>query len=113
MRPLTLVITLFMALALSLSPVTAQDKGQKDHTLFGGKSGDVPFPHHLHQDALDDCNACHSSFPQEQGALASLKKAGTLKKKQVMNKTCLKCHRSMKKAKAKTGPTSCKGCHVK
>jgi hypothetical protein len=31
----------------------------------------------------------------------------------VMNKTCLKCHRNLKKAGKAYGPVSCSKCHTK
>jgi cytochrome c2 len=52
-------------------------------------------------------------FPQEAGAIAALKASGELAKKQVMNKHCTKCHKQMKNEGQKTGPTTCKACHVK
>ncbi len=35
----------------------------------------------------------------------------TSRPKDHFHKSCLKCHRNMKKAKRPTGPTTCKGCH--
>lgn len=99
-----------MCIPLSAS---AQDAGQETITLNGGPSGNITFPHHLHQSVVEDCMTCHKDFPQESGVLDELKKAGTLKKKQVMNATCLSCHRAMKKSGQKTGPVSCSQCHKK
>jgi len=90
-----------------------QAKGSKEISINGGNKGDILLPHQLHQETLQDCQICHSIFPQEAGAIDSAKASGALKKKQVMNKTCLKCHRAMKKAGDKTGPVSCSGCHIK
>jgi hypothetical protein len=92
---------------------TDQNKGAEDLSLYGGKIGKVPFPHHKHQAALGDCMICHDLYSQEPGIIEELKRNQTLKKKQVMNKQCTKCHREKKKAGAKTGPTTCKSCHVK
>ena len=105
-----------IAAMLFLAPVSgfsSQDKGRADISLFGGKSGSVAFPHHLHQTIIEDCQSCHKDFAQKEGALGAAKKAGELKKKKVMNKTCVKCHRAKKKAGEKTGPVSCKVCHKK
>jgi len=88
-----------------------QDKGPADISLYGGKKGEVPFPHRLHQDNLGDCKTCHDVFPQKKGSIESLKAEGKLKKKHVMNKLCTKCHRQMKKAGEKSGPTTCTKCH--
>jgi hypothetical protein len=40
-------------------------------------------------------------------------KNGIIKKKQLMTKTCLKCHRDNKKAGKAYGPVKCSGCHIK
>jgi hypothetical protein len=88
----------------------AVDKGAGKMVLNGGKTGNVHFPHGVHQATLKDCNLCHQLFPRNQGIIDSLKNDGKLKKKQVM-KQCQTCHRKMKKAGAKTGPTRCKACH--
>jgi len=90
-----------------------QNQGAKDIKLDGGKRGVVDFPHHQHQNAIGDCNACHSVFPKTAGIIKDLKIQKKLKKKQVMNKTCIKCHKAKKKAGVKAGPTKCSKCHVK
>jgi hypothetical protein len=90
-----------------------QFQGKEEISVFGGKSGNILFPHHLHQKVVEDCQVCHVNFAQKEGALDAAKASKDLKKKQVMNKTCLKCHRALKKAGEKAGPTSCKKCHIK
>ena len=112
--PLLLAALLvFAAVSIALSSAPAQNKGAAEIKLPGGKRGPVPFPHHRHQDTLKDCQICHSLFPQKAGIIEELKAAGTLKKKQVMNKQCTKCHKEKKKAGIKTGPTTCAKCHIK
>ena len=108
----TSLICLILA-GLFLAPAIGQPHGEKEISLYGGKSGTILFPHHMHHKVVTDCQICHVNFAQEEGALGAAKKAGDLKKKQVMNKTCLKCHRALKKAGEKSGPTNCKGCHTK
>ncbi len=90
----------------------SENKGAEQMVLYGGKSGKVPFPHAVHQSALNDCKACHGIFPQESGAIETFKKQGKLKKKEVM-KQCTVCHRKTAKAGQKSGPTRCKTCHNK
>lgn len=90
-----------------------QDKGAENIEMEGGKRGNVPFPHHQHQERLVDCQTCHSVFPQKAGSIEELKAQGKLKKKYVMNKLCTKCHKETKKAGKKTGPTTCAKCHIK
>jgi len=109
---LTLIALGMVGVALAYT-VQTDNKGAPQITLYGGKSGPVPFPHAAHQAVLDDCTVCHALFPQETGAIEALKASGELKRKQVMNKHCTKCHKKMKKAGQKTGPTTCKSCHVK
>ncbi|HCY85825.1 MAG TPA: cytochrome C [Desulfobacteraceae bacterium] len=107
-------ICITIGVGMLLLPVLGTaGEGRAKMSLYGGKSGEVDFNHHLHQAVVEDCSVCHKDFPQEKGALEATKKIGQLKKKQVMNDTCLKCHRAKKKAGEKTGPVSCKQCHKK
>jgi hypothetical protein len=105
-----LVVVVMLIVAVSQA---VENKGAKDITLAGGKRGKVSFPHHRHQEVLADCKICHSVFPQKTGAIKALKAEGKLKKKQVMNKLCTKCHKQKKKAGEKGGPVTCKTCHIK
>ena len=105
-----LIIGLMVIVGVSQA---VEDKGAKDITLAGGKSGNVPFPHHRHQEVIIDCKVCHSVFPQKAGVIEELKAEGKLKKKQVMNKLCTKCHKQKKRAGEKGGPVTCKTCHIK
>ena len=113
-RSVLLLVALLLvaggAVALSSSQ---QNKGAEQIELEGGTRGKVPFPHHLHQEKLVDCQICHSIFEQKAGSIAELKARGTLKKKHVMNKLCTKCHKQKKKAGEKSGPTTCSKCHIK
>ena len=99
-------------LTTALAPAV-QNKGAENIELYGGKTGKVPLPHHRHQKTLGDCKICHDVFPQESGSIESLKAQEKLKKKQVMNKHCIKCHRARKKAGEKSGPVRCRECHKK
>ena len=89
-----------------------QNSGAPELELAAGARGNVAFPHLQHQNALGDCNLCHAVFPQQAGSIRSMKAAGTLQPKQVMNEQCLKCHRAKKKEGVKTGPLTCSKCHV-
>ena len=115
--PFAIVVPLlFIAAAgliLAASGIASQNPGRAEMILNGGKTGAVAFKHHLHQDLVKDCQVCHKDFKQKKGALDAAKAAGTLKKKQVMNKTCLSCHRAKKKAGEAYGPVSCRVCHKK
>ena len=110
MSILGLAAVLGFAFAMNLH---AANQGKKEISLYGGKSGNVLLNHHLHQDAVGDCQVCHKDFEQKEGALDAAKKSGALKAKQVMNKTCIQCHRDKKKAGEKAGPVSCNDCHKK
>jgi hypothetical protein len=92
--------------------IAGEPQGREEIPLYGGRSGDILFPHHLHQKVVKDCQTCHVDFAQKEGALDAAKKSEALRKKQVMNETCIKCHRAMKKAGEKSGPTNCKHCHT-
>ena len=108
-----LVFFAIIASVLAVAAVGAGNNGAENISVYGGSRGDVPFPHHAHQDRLKDCNTCHATFPQEADGLKKMKAAGQLKPKQVMNKQCVKCHKDQKKAGNPTGPTTCSKCHVK
>jgi hypothetical protein len=114
MRPLVLVLLLGLGHA-TLSPgLTAGDPpGAAEMVLPGGSSGNVPFPHHRHQESLKDCAICHAHFPQQAAAIQTLKAQGTLEPKQVMNKLCTACHKQKKNSGEQTGPITCTGCHQK
>lgn len=107
------VLFCLIVLTFSAAMVFAHSQGKEEIILHGGKKGDITFPHHMHHAIITDCMVCHVYFPKEPGALQASKKAGILKKKQVMNKTCLKCHRDRKKAGEAYGPVKCSGCHIK
>lgn len=104
------MLVVFMLVAVFCLSVQAQNKGASKMVINGGKSGNVPFPHGLHQEKLPECNACHDLFPQKAGIIDELKAKGEMKSKTVMN-NCQKCHRKTKRAGLKTGPVSCKKCH--
>lgn len=93
--------------------VAAVRSGAESITLYGGSTGNVPFPHRQHQATVGDCAVCHSVFAQTAGAIDEMKAAGTLKKKQVMNKQCIQCHRQKKQNGENSGPTTCRSCHFK
>jgi hypothetical protein len=108
------VVLLLLATMIFAGGLAAEEnKGAESILLFGGESGNVSFPHHQHQTRLGDCNLCHSVFPQKKSAIEEMKAKGGLKKKEVMNKLCIKCHNAEKKAGNKAGPTTCTTCHVK
>ena len=43
--------------------VVNTNKGAADIEIDGGKRGNVPFPHHQHQERIVDCKICHSTKP--------------------------------------------------
>jgi len=106
------IIVLAGILILFSTFLWAQNKGAKDITIQGGVTGNVPFKHHLHQNSLKDCNVCHNLFPQTPGIILKLKSEGKLESKKVMNQ-CQKCHREKINAGVKSGPVTCKSCHIK
>ena len=109
----TAFIVILLGLLVSAVTVVSAENGAESMLLNGGKRGKISFPHRTHQDVLKDCKKCHDLFPQEPGVIDRLKKAGELKKKQVMNTRCVKCHKAMKKDGGKAGPTTCSKCHIK
>jgi hypothetical protein len=110
------IVAVSVALILMAGAVTAvsvQNGGAEQIALKGGSRGVVPFPHHRHQNALQDCNVCHSLFPQELGGIERLKAEGKLVKQEVMKKHCIKCHKALKRQGSPSGPTTCAKCHIR
>ncbi|NIA20263.1 MAG: cytochrome C [Xanthomonadaceae bacterium] len=82
------------------------------------KKPPVTFEHAKH--AKLECSKCHHKWdgkddePKACGTCHKAKKEGKkLSVKNAAHKTCRGCHRTMKKAGKKTGPTKCSKCHVK
>ncbi len=113
MKIKTVLTVLLILCFVGSAAVAIQNEGSKEIKLDGGKKGAVSFPHHMHQNTIEDCNVCHSLFPKSKGAIKESIAKKKLKKKQIMKKTCLKCHRANKKAGEAHGPTKCSSCHVK
>ncbi len=105
-------VLLCLVILMTGLAVAVENKGAANMVLTGGERGNVPFPHHQHQNKLVDCKICHDVFPQENGAIDRLKKEGKLKPKMVMNKQCTKCHKAKRRAGQKSGPITCKQCHI-
>lgn len=87
------------------------NRGSDSIQIHAGNKGDITFPHHDHQDALGDCMICHDLFSQRKGAIADSIAKGDLRKKQIMNKSCIQCHRDRKKTGKSYGPVNCNACH--
>ncbi len=106
-------IMTFVAASVVLSAAPAENKGAAEIQLAGGETGGVLFPHHRHQEKLNDCDICHAFYPQKAGVIEELKAEGKFKKKHVMNKLCIKCHKQKKQEGITAGPTTCAKCHIK
>ncbi len=106
------IMTLVAASAV-LRAAPAENKGAAEIKLAGGETGNVLFPHRRHQEKLNDCDICHVFYPQKAGVIEELKAQGKFKKKHVMNKLCIKCHRQKKQEGITAGPTTCAKCHIK
>jgi uncharacterized membrane protein len=87
------------------------NQGAPSIELKGGEKGNIEFPHHRHQTVLNDCAACHETFPQQPGIIQKMKDDGQLEKKQVMNRLCVKCHKERKQDGQSYGPLTCRQCH--
>lgn len=113
LKPTLRASLLLISFALLAFTPVSEKQGAEEISLYGGKRGDVPFPHRRHQEVIRDCSVCHTLFPREMGVIEAYKKEKKLKAKQVMNKLCVKCHRTKAKAGEPTGPRSCNTCHIK
>ena len=96
----------------SISVKADEPKGAPSIILSGGTSGEVTFPHGLHQGIFVDCKPCHELFSKEPKVINKMKAEGKLQKKEVMN-MCKNCHKNLTAKGEKAGPTACKDCHKK
>lgn len=94
--------------------VNAQDKGSETVIFEKGRMPSVSFPHHMHQQELNnDCSSCHDLFPMKSGIIKEMITQEKLRKQQVMNSKCVKCHKDRKKQGLEAGPSKCTECHVR
>jgi uncharacterized membrane protein len=107
------VIMAALIIFSAVATLAMVNHGAEQLTINGGSKGEVSFPHKEHQDIIGDCTACHDVFPMELGVIKTMKANKELKRKQVMNKTCIKCHRARKSKGESYGPISCNDCHTK
>lgn len=119
-RSIMMFLALILAAGLAIGAaekmgdyeIQHEDVGPDKFVLEGGVPGGVPFPHRAHQSALEqNCEICHELFPQKRGSIQELVEAEKLRKKEVMNLHCIKCHRDYKREGKPSGPTSCRRCH--
>ena len=116
------ILVLFMAVsflavagfAFAMPKAPAKDLVIKSVKM---KKPPVTFEHAKH--AAFKCSKCHHKWngkakPKACGTCHKDKKAGKkLSLKNAAHKTCRGCHRTMKKAHKKAGPTKCSACHKK
>ena len=131
--PLILTLLFIVAFGIAYAKVAAPEKDlvldfKKDEIGSANKTP-VGFSHTKHK-ALN-CNACHHKYKEgdakikkcsechkaKKGDVPSLKDAFHLSKNKKTKKpvviSCVGCHKALKKAKKKYGPTSCTKCHPK
>ncbi|MBC2716079.1 MAG: cytochrome c3 family protein [Desulfobacteraceae bacterium] len=110
-----LIVVFFVFLAVfSYAHEDHDDFGDEIIILEKGRMPQVTFPHQMHQTVLENnCNACHDLFPKQHGIIKEMITQEKLKKQQVMNSNCLKCHKERKAAGQKAGPVKCTQCHVR
>lgn len=102
-------IVLFIVLLATILSAGAEEG---ELVLDGGRKGDVPFPHGLHQKTVESCNVCHAKFPQKNGTIKKRVGNGTLQKMEIM-KDCMNCHKELSAEGKPAGPErSCAACHT-
>ena len=88
-----------------------ENRGATQIKIDSGVKGIVNFDHGMHQKNVMDCGQCHDMFQKNPDAIQKAIASGELKKKQVMNKKCLSCHKKSRRENKKFGPVKCSGCH--
>ncbi len=113
MKKIVFLIMLIFVIGLAVC-VNAQDMGSETVLFEKGRMPQVTFDHHMHQHKLNNnCSSCHDLFPMQTGIIKEMITEEKLKKQQVMNLKCVKCHKDRKKEGLAAGPTKCTACHVR
>lgn len=121
---LALILGVAVLAAFTLAFAAAPKAPDKDITIDAKdvftkmKKSPVVFPHTPHKDLK--CTDCHHTYKEGD---ANIKKCSQCHKLETKDKTlglekayhdkCVTCHKKLKKAKKKTGPTACSKCHPK
>ena len=115
------VMVAFLAVGVVAFAAPAPPTGDLKIVKAAGaeKKPAVNYNHEKHMASAPDCKSCHHTWDGE-GAVKKCSECHKAKKdgkaldiKKALHKACKDCHKDMKKAGEKTGPSSCKGCHVK
>ncbi len=100
-----LVLLAIVALVASTAFVALADNGPASIKM-DVKMGAVTLDHTKHQ-GLTDCATCHHTGDNVKCTDCHGAKPEAPKNKKAFHKLCKDCH------KKQSGPTKCKGCHVK
>lgn len=90
--------TLIVVVAVCLVSATAFAKMEQKQITYNTSKGKVVFTHSDHQDAEQNCAACHKD--NKFGPIPGFDK-------EAAHKLCIDCH------KQKAGPVNCEECHEK
>ena len=124
MKKIVALVAMVAFLAMAVVAFGAPPAAPADDLMISKAEGaekkpPVPFSHVKHAEVAPDCKTCHHTWDGE-GAVKKCSECHKAKKdgkkidsKNAAHKSCRGCHRGMKKAEKKTGPTPCKGCHIK
>jgi len=115
-----MAVVAFLAVAMVAFGMPAAPTGDIEIVKAeGGSKPPVSFSHVKHAAAVPDCVTCHHTSKvggaiEKCSACHKAEKDGKkLSSKDAAHKTCRGCHKNMKDAGKKTGPTPCTGCHKK
>lgn len=109
------ILGITLVFLMGLAGWAAAEYGGSEVVIFEkGKMPQVAFPHHLHQQKLNnECDRCHDLFPMQNGIIKEMIVQEKLKKQQVMNSKCVQCHKDRLQAGLSAGPVKCTACHVR
>ena len=123
MKKIVMLVALVAFLAVSVVAFANPKAPAGDLTVSemmkSNKKPPVTFSHAKHATAVSDCKTCHHTWDGK-ADIVKCSKCHTGRKsgkkdniKNTMHKKCKGCHKDLKKAGKKAGPTSCKKCHKK
>ena len=123
MKKIVALVAMVAFLAMAVVAFGAPAAPADDIKIVKAKGAEkkpvVTFSHAKHAVVVPDCKTCHHTLEGD-GPVKKCSECHQAKKdgkkldsKNAAHKTCRGCHRAMKKDGKKTGPTPCKGCHIK
>ena len=99
-------VTVFLLMGLAYAQANVLSIPPDENVQFENKMGTVTFSHQIHQQIT--CQSCHHTGNSEKCSTCHGIQRETPTAKKTFHTLCKGCHQQ-----EKSGPTSCRECHIK